>query len=133
MQTFHPAINFAEAARLLDYKRLGKQRLEAFQILVALGDEWATVAYVNRHARMPGHGYRHHPATLRWIGAIPALHQYYNACVYEWVARGYNNTMPFAPERHYIYPRWLTPEFVSEHRRILYRKDPIFYEAFHDS
>ena len=41
MQTFLPYPDFQLSAECLDYKRLGKQRLEAFQLLVALEDKWA--------------------------------------------------------------------------------------------
>ena len=33
MQTFLPTSNFAESAKYLDYRRLGKQRVEVLQLL----------------------------------------------------------------------------------------------------
>jgi hypothetical protein len=36
MQTFLPLPDFIESAKVLDYKRLGKQRVEAWQILKAI-------------------------------------------------------------------------------------------------
>ena len=36
MQTFLPYPNFADSLDCLDYRRLGKQRVEAFQIINAL-------------------------------------------------------------------------------------------------
>jgi hypothetical protein len=36
MQTFLPYSSFEESARILDYRRLGKQRVEAWQILRSL-------------------------------------------------------------------------------------------------
>ena len=39
MQTFLPYADFAESARALDQKRLGKQRVEVIQIVRALTRE----------------------------------------------------------------------------------------------
>lgn len=45
MQTFLPYVNFAESAKCLDYRRLGKQRVEAKQILDVLNGK--TTAWQN--------------------------------------------------------------------------------------
>ena len=39
MQTFLPVADFVESARMLDYKRLGKQRVEGMQLLNAMQPE----------------------------------------------------------------------------------------------
>ena len=52
MQTFLPYPDFAKTATVLDPRRLGKQRVEAMQILRALN--W------------PVYGWKHHPAVLIW-------------------------------------------------------------------
>ena len=62
MQTFLPFADFAETARVLDGRRLGKQRVETLQILRAL--------------RVPGYGWRHHPAVGMWAGYEEALARY---------------------------------------------------------
>jgi hypothetical protein len=62
MQTFLPYAEFAATARVLDKRRLGKQRVEAIQVLRAL-----TVA---------GYGWRHHPAAAMWAGYEEALVRY---------------------------------------------------------
>src|SRR4051795_3786947 len=54
MQTFLPYADFERTARSLDQRRLGKQRVEAMQLLNAL--------------TVPGHGWRHHPAAHMWRG-----------------------------------------------------------------
>ena len=36
MQTFLPVADFVESAKMLDYKRLGKQRVEGMQLLNAM-------------------------------------------------------------------------------------------------
>ena len=59
MQTFLPFPGFAESAMVLDSRRLGKQRVETFQILRAL--TW------------PSCGWKKHPAVRMWRGFVPAL------------------------------------------------------------
>lgn len=59
MQTFLPYADFAESARALDQKRLGKQRVEVVQIVRALTRET--------------YGWKHHPAVLMWRGYEEAL------------------------------------------------------------
>ena len=81
MQTFLPYKSFKESFKTLDYQRLGKQRVEAFQVLnVLLG-------------RTTTGGWRNHPITKMWKGYENALKEYLNECIDEWVDRGYNNTM----------------------------------------
>jgi hypothetical protein len=115
MQTFLPYEDFNQSLSCLDYRRLGKQRVEAKQILNALLGE--------------SKGWRNHPATKMWAGFEPALMQYHNMCIDEWVNRGYNNNMPkFEINNYVIYPDWLGDERVhSSHRANLLRKDPIYY------
>jgi Pyrimidine dimer DNA glycosylase len=62
MQTFLPYPDFIRSARALDQRRLGKQRVEALQVLRAL--TW------------PGYGWRHHPAVKMWAGYEEALARY---------------------------------------------------------
>jgi hypothetical protein len=59
LQTFLPYLDFVACARVLDSRRLGKQRVEALQILRAL--------------LVPEYGWRHHPAVLMWKGYPEAL------------------------------------------------------------
>jgi len=120
MQTFLPYKSYTESFKILDYKRLGKQRVEAFQVLnVLLG-------------RTTTGGWRNHPVTKMWKGYENALKQYLNECIDEWVSRGYNNTM-----KHEVivggikYPKWLGNDlFHSSHRANLLRKDKGFYSKF---
>jgi hypothetical protein len=119
MQTFLPYPNFEQSARCLDDRRLGKQRVEALQILRAL--------------TVPGYGWQHHPAVHMWRGYEDALRLYMNACIAEWVRRGYNNTMSPVPAREEpaTMPPWLgDPDFHAAHRSNLLRKDPDYYRQF---
>lgn len=117
MQTFLPYDDFDTCARCLDYRRLGKQRVEAKQILQCL-------ASPNR--------WQHHPVVRMWKGYEEALKEYYNAIVEEWVARGYNNSMPlFELADVTPMPPWLGDSRVhASHRANLLRKLPEHYGQF---
>ena len=61
MQTFLPHKSFKKSLKVLDWRRLGKQRVEAHQVLnVLLG-------------RTETKGWRNHPITRMWDGYEPAL------------------------------------------------------------
>ena len=118
MQTFLPYPDFAKSASVLDYRRLGKQRVEAFQILKTL--------------ETGRKGWANHPAVKMWYGYNRALGLYMNAMIQEWIKRGYKNTMWFAevlvkPPM----PPWLGNEHLhASHRSNLLRKDPDWYAQF---
>ena len=61
MQTFLPYPDFKKSLQALDYRRLGKQRVEAYQII-------RVIKY--------GDGWQHHPAAKMWRGHINALKLY---------------------------------------------------------
>lgn len=117
MQTFLPYPDFTASARVLDNKRLGKQRLECKQLLKAI-----------EH----GGGWANHPATKMWRNYPDALRAYYNAILCEWVARGFYNTMQLeSVPKKYKLPPWLgNTEFHRSHRSNLLRKDPRYYHMF---
>ena len=122
MQTFLPYRDFRKSLSILDWRRLGKQRVEAHQILNVLLERTDTK------------GWRNHPITRMWAGYEDALKMYFNLCVEEWVYRGYNNTMVLedVPEWGKIkYPHWLGNKlFHSSHRANLLRKDYNYYHKF---
>lgn len=121
MQTFLPYEDFKETARVLDYRRLGKQRVEAWQILRAM----------NGLTR----GWTNHPATKMWEGFESALCQYGIDICDEWVRRGYKDTMTVRFQDHLrtideptVMPPWLGyDKFHESHQSNLIRKDEIFY------
>lgn len=130
MQTFLPYSCFSRSLKTLDYRRLGKQRVEAFQLLVANGDEWAIAERTRRTGKTgPPKGWTNHPAAIMWRGYNDALRHYYNLSIREWIRRGYNNTMREAPIPVCIeLPSWLGNQlFHASHRSNLLRKDPEFY------
>ncbi len=123
MQTFVPYSDFAHSAQVLDYRRLGKQRVEALQILQAL------VPVAGRKS----HGWRNHPATKMWQDNIYGLAAYGIAVCDEWISRGYKDTVRgkilahFPPDSDDL-PFWWGDERVhSSHRANLLRKDFPFY------
>ncbi len=118
MQTFLPYADFRSSAAVLDNKRLGRQRVEAYQILRVLAG--LTRGWVN------------HPAVLMWRGFETALAAYMNEMIDEWVARGFRNNMyrVEVPES-YDKPGWLGQEsFHASHRSNLLRKDPGHYRCY---
>lgn len=131
MQTFLPYADFAATARVLDERRLGKQRVEVLQILRAL--------------YRPTYGWKHHPAVLMWKGYEQALVCYGLVICREWCGRGRADTCavkivdelaeaigrPIDEDevcRSAVMPPWLGDERVhASHRSSLLRKDPDWY------
>lgn len=121
MQTFLPYPNLIESVQVLDYRRLGKQRVETFQVLNILLD------------RTPTKGWRNHPVTRMWTGYEEALKLYQNHTIKEWISRGYKNTMKLeeVDESSVILPSWFgKEEFHKSHRSNLLRKDQQYYSQF---
>jgi len=88
VQTFLPYPDFVESAQVLDQARLGKQRVEALQVL--------------RAVTLPGYGWQSHPAIAMWRGHRTALTAYALAITDEWIAQGHADTvrpqvLEFAP------------------------------------
>lgn len=117
MQTFVPyGSDFAANARVLDRQRLGKQRVEAWQIIKALTGQQK--------------GWRSHPASKMWDGYVEALAQYGIVVCREWIGRGYQDSLlerfyPYAPTMSSDWPTWLDREDVMiSHRSNLIRKRP---------
>lgn len=119
MQTFLPYPSFAESAHCLDRQRLGKQRVEALQLLRAL--------------RGDTRGWANHPAARMWRGHESALAFYGIIVCLEWRARGYRDTtlekiVALTPFAKPVYPPWIGDEaFHRAHRSNLLRKAPKHY------
>lgn len=121
MQTFLPYPCFERSVAVLDRKRLGKQRLEAHQILGALSGQST--------------GWKNHPATKMWAGHVGALKVYYNDCLREWERRGYyNNLLRYIwipSDESIVAPPWFGNEaFHLSHRSNLLRKLPEHYRIY---
>ncbi|MGH3937463.1 MAG: MSMEG_6728 family protein [Pseudonocardiaceae bacterium] len=137
MQTFLPYPEFVASAVVLDNRRLGKQRVEAMQILRALTRE--------------RYGWKHHPAVLMWADHEEALACYAMDICAEWVRRGYADTcaasicadlaaadLPAPRSQPELVtarqlPPWLGDERLHRsHRAALVRKDPEHYRNHFD-
>ena len=117
MQTFLPYPDYKQTFECLDYRRLGKQRVETYQILNVLLE------------RTDSKGWRNHPATKMWRGYENALKLYLNMCIDEWIARGYRNNMKYEKiEGPVVYPPWIgDDQFHVSHQSNLVRKQPDHY------
>jgi len=124
MQTFLPYPEFTESARVLDYKRLGKQRVECLQILKTLqyGSKWS-----------------HHPAVLMWKGYELVLIRYGIEICKEWINRSYKDSCLsqiqdfewYYQHQTFKFTPWLGNEdFHRSHRSNLLRKYPEHYRQF---
>ena len=117
MQTFLPYPNLKKSLKVLDSRRLGKQRVEAFQILNVLLE------------RTDKKGWRNHPAVKMWKGYENALKLYLNKAIKLWISKGYKNTMKLEVIKgKIILPKWFgKKEFHNSHKSNLLRKDKSKY------
>lgn len=123
MQTFLPYADFQTSLRCLDDKRLGKQRVEAEQIIKVIAMRRFT----------PNMAWARHPAVIMWSENIDALVVYYNISLFIWEDRGFENERcrPYDHAINFEYPTWLgDEEFHASHRSNLLRKDPTFYGKY---
>ena len=124
MNTFLPYADFSKSAQCLDYKRLGKQRVEAWQIYLALTQK--------------NYGWKNHPIVKMWRGFELALLWYGLFICIEWKLRGYKDTMLerfdnelWKKRDMIILPKWLgNKKFHSAMRSNLLRKDKKYYSKF---
>ena len=131
MQTFLPYPNTWASARCLDNKRLGKQRVECKQILIALGVD------VGEHPGNPESRWRNHPAVRMWRGHEQSLAEYAWIMCKQWIMRGFKDTLseqfriaalllPSTPQ-----PDWLgSSRLHASYRSNLLRKDFDHYSRF---
>lgn len=106
---------------MLDWKRCGKQRVEARQIYNILTNGTSKT------------GWRNHPAVKMWRGYEDALAWYHNTMIVEWIARGYKNTMPLIDidwDALRLPPFVGVHRFHASHRSNLLRKDYEYYSRF---
>jgi len=119
MQTFLPYPDFEKSASVLDYRRLGKQRVEAYQLITLIENN--------------SNSWRNHPARKMWEGYTDSLKVYLGVMISEWRRRGYVNNIivpPFSdlPRKS---PTFIGDErFHSSHRAALLFKDREHYLAF---
>lgn len=153
MQTFLPTEDLRHSAELLDNRRLGKQRVETKQILLALG------VAVGDHDGKRKSRWVSHPAVKMWEGYEAALALYGWFCCREWTRRGFKDSLTpqfektlarltgrskmlssgtspddagfIGGDEKIPSPWWLGyTKLHSSHRSNLVRKDPSYYSAF---
>lgn len=143
MQTFLPYKNFRKSAECLDYRRLGKQRVEAWQILNT------NIMYKAANQLNYKLGWVNHPAVKMWRGHELILCYYGATMCKEWIKRGYKDNLidkfkKFYDDNYKLYkfeyfqgkllpiiPKWLGHEiFHASHRSNLLRKDPVWYGKY---
>lgn len=126
MQTFLPYKSFKKTAECLDYRRLGKQRVEAYQLVLLM-------------CRPEQKAWRNHPAFKMWDGYDYALIDYGLTMCEEWKRRGYKDTLTekfqelknLVPYRNSNFPKWLgKQDFHASHRAALLYKNYDYYKQF---
>lgn len=105
--------------KLLDYRRLGKQRVEAKQIIDAIENP-------------KSNGWSNHPVTKMWKNDVLGLKYYFNCCVDEWIDRGYKNTMikyiiEFDDEKDILPWFYYNKQIQESFKASLLRKNPEYY------
>jgi hypothetical protein len=140
MQTFLPLPSFAESAAVLDRQRLGKQRVEAKQILMGLlqidkdGVPLELSGNPDTSARIMTH-----PAAKMWYGYEMGLAVYTHLMCDEWVMRGYQSNVQewvraairMRGLTHVEMPPWRNdPAVYRSHQAVLLAKDPAHYSRF---
>lgn len=122
MQTFVPlGSDFPANAKVLDMRRLGKQRVEGLQIIRTLTGV--------------GKGWENHPIVKMWRGYEYSLGMYTIAMCDEWISKGYKDTckdqvisIMESFDMPKTTPLWLEdPEIKISHKSNLIRKMPEHY------
>lgn len=136
MQTFLLHTDHHITAKLLDYKRLGKQRLECTQLM----DVLLRKANLLQDGKT---GWNNHVAVEYWYTAIknclPYLILYTDIMIEEWINRGYKNTIDTTKYKEIISKNanlfrfdesiWRTYEndVIVSHRARVLQKDFDYY------
>ena len=119
MQTFLPYPDVEQSVKCLDNKRLGKQRVEAKQIIQTILE--------NKKS------WSNHPAITMWRDNVTCLKFYFNHCLQEFEARGFKNIIltEYCLDKEVVYPYWWNdPRFHDSHKSNLLRKYPEHYSKF---
>lgn len=145
MQTFLPYQNFVQSAKCLDYKRLGKQRLEAREILaINLNKRFPDIFNLeflkSNISLLRYDAHRKHPAVLMWEGHEFDLLEYGCSICLEWGIRGYNDQQllwfndtcaKMIKLGNGLWTKFEQPEeFHSSHRAALLYKNYEWYKQF---
>jgi hypothetical protein len=144
MQTFVPITSsFEDIAKVLDNKRLNKQALEGWQILMNL------LELDPQGSHRISKGWSNHPAVRMWRGHEMALYYYIQCMVDEWKRRGFKSTigdkakatvfraieLGIIKDDNMFNPQWMSyqpqyKEIASSHRLALLSKEYEWYSQF---
>lgn len=136
MQTFMTSSNFTEVSKMLDNKRLGKQRLESIDIYAILQYPNSVTNMNDRQKEYLYKRYRHHPIVKMWKGYEKALLIYGLEMCKEWINRGFNSTIHTTFENELnklkdvelIFPDWINNiQLNISHQSNLLRKNKDYY------
>jgi len=128
MQIFRPYVDHRRSASFLDDKRLGKQRVEAKQVILAVLRRRGVLRDGRR-------GWLNHPVVLMYDAGpyLEDLVNYFYAVVEEWIRRGFKNFISLDDVEHLLKHvdtapgTPVTEDLAREYRRILLLKDPCHY------
>ena len=121
VNTFLVHSDYALSCKALDKSRLGKQRVEAAQIIDAI---------TALKAGDSNRGWVNHPATRSWVNNLDSLKLYFNAVVNEWIARGFTNNYELYTgiDPSVEKPYWVDCSAVHySHMAQLIQKDELYY------
>jgi len=156
MQTFLPFSDFRVTAACLDDKRLGKQRVECKQILLALKAgprqgfdaatrSWKSLSLFESSPELTrATPWYNHPATKMWKGFEYGLCLYAQSICREWrYERNFADTLlPFfcaegaaacaaLRPTDYVFPSWTyRHDVLRSHQSNLVRKNPAHYRVW---
>ncbi|KAG6547254.1 hypothetical protein Mapa_011190 [Marchantia paleacea] len=142
LNTFLPYPSLERSIQCLDKRRLGKQRVEAMQILNVISDDPppvnrdpSTAPKAVNGAKVKRRGWANAPVVRMWRGYTDALANYYNICLAEWERRGCRNILlqpiEISADTAPILPPWFGDDAVhASHRSNLLRKEPEHYGQF---
>jgi hypothetical protein len=135
MQTFLPYPDFRKSLECLDLRRLGKQRVESYQILNIITGK------AEPNPKTGKIGWISHPCVRMWKGYSDALTIYYNLSLEIWSTRKRKDgslcenhklaPIPILDDIEVHMPSWFGLEkFHSSHRSVLLYKDYAFYSQY---
>ncbi|MCS7094410.1 MAG: pyrimidine dimer DNA glycosylase [Thaumarchaeota archaeon] len=130
MQIFRPYVDWRRSADVLDDRRLGKQRVECMQVLNVI---LRKLGWINDGRK----GWLNHPIGLLYYNSgkpyVRDIVGFFNACVQEWVNRGFRNSIDLSDISHLLARvegtegTPITRIHELEYRRVLLVKDPAHY------
>lgn len=136
MQTFLPYSDYKKSAKCLDMKRLGKQRVECLQLIMAIirGPKMFDI-----NGNLKNTPWYNHPACKMWQNNLGSLLEYAYAICDEWILRGYKDTVKdklieiekSIPNLNKNKPNFIYDKrFLDSHKSNLLRKKPDYYNSF---